>query len=163
MTTNTNAMIKNVTFNWVKLDTPVENYSADKLIYDVQVSVPESRKAELEVFRKVRPMGNGMVGINLHKNAFKRDGSESQKVRVVDANKMPLDPKIVGNGSTGNAIVMQSPYELKNPKTGKVTKSGTSTMLIAIQVIKLIKYEPKNSMDFDDEEGVPATENDDQF
>jgi hypothetical protein len=163
MNENTNAIIKNVTFSWVKLSEPIDNYSGDKKIYDVQVSVPAARAKELEIFKKTRPMGDkGMVGINLTKNAFKKDGSDAMKVRCVDANKSPLDPKIVGNGSIGNAIVMQSPYEIKNPKTGKVTKSGISTMLIAIQITKLIKYEPKSSMDFDDEIGEVATD-DDQF
>jgi len=166
---NTNAIIKNVTFSWVKLSEPVDNYTGDKKIYEVCVAVPPAREKELAAIRKTRPMGkDGMVGINLSKNAFKKDGSEAQKVRCVDANKMPLDPKIVGNGSVGNVLIMQSPYEIKHPKTGKVTKSGTSTMLIAIQVTKLIKYEPKSSMDFDTEEGVPADEgfgedNDDRF
>jgi len=113
----TNAIIKNVTFKWVKIDKPVDNYSGDKMIYDIQVLVPEAREAELSIFRKVRDMGEGMVGINLSKNAFKQDGTDAAKVRCVDNNKLPLDSLIVGNGSIGNVMVMQKPYEIKNLKT----------------------------------------------
>jgi len=165
----TNAIIKNVTFKWIKIDKPVDNYSGDKMIYDIQVLVPEAREAELSIFRKVRPMGDGMVGINLSKNAFKQDGTDAAKVRCVDNNKLPLDSMIVGNGSVGNVMVMQKPYEIKNPKTGKVTKSGISTTLSAIQVVNLVKYEKKaGGMDFDMEDGTApakatAAKADDQF
>lgn len=161
----TKHMLKNITLNWVKLDTPTDNYSGDKKIYEIQACVPIARAAELDIFRKTRPAADkSMVCINLSKNAFKKDGSENLKVRVVDINKNPLDSKTIGNGSVANVIVTTSPYEIKNPKTGKVTKSGVSTMLDAVQVTKLIKYEPKNSMDFDAMDGeVDATDNDDQF
>ena len=43
---------------------------------------------------------------------------------------------------------MQRPYEIKAPN-GKVTKSGISTVLSAVQITDLIKYEPKGGMDFD--------------
>jgi len=144
-------IIKNVTLNWVKIAEPVDNYNGDKKIYEIQASVPEERKGELEQLGKVRPMGD-LFGLNLHKNAFKVDGTEAKKVRCVDGNKLELDPRIVGNGSVGNIMVMTSPYEIKHPKSGKVTKSGTSTMLLAIQVTKLVKYEPKSGIDFDEEE-----------
>ena len=164
----TNAIIKNVTFKWVKIDTPVDNYSGDKMIYDIQVLVPAAREAELSIYRKVRDMGEGMVGINLSKNAFKQDGTEAAKVRCVDNNKLALDPKIVGNGSVGNVMVFQKPYEIKNPKTQKVTKSGISTTLSAIQIVNLVKYERKAvGMDFDMEDGSAGASNepkaDDQF
>jgi hypothetical protein len=149
-TQNTTVIIKNLELNWVKLDKPVDNYSGDKLIYDIQVSVPEARQDELEAIRKVRTK-DGKATINLSKNAFLKDGEPAAKVRVVDANKEPLDPKIIGNGSIGNVMLMQRPYEIKHPKTGKVTKSGITSMLLAVQVTKLVKYTPTatNRVDFD--------------
>jgi len=165
-TTNqsTTTILKNVELNWVKLSEPVDNYTGDKKIYEIQVSVPESREAELSDIRKTR-VKDGKATINLSKNAFLKDGQDAAKVRVVDSNKLPLDPKIIGNGSLGNVMIMQSPYEIKHPKTGKVTKSGISSMLVAVQVTKLIKYEPKPRIDFDSADTSDNTteQNDSQF
>lgn len=159
----TSHLIKNVVLNWVKLDKPTENYSGDKQIYEIQVCVPNNRSAELEKFRKTRPATDkSMVCINLSRNAFQKDGSEARKVRVVDCNKQPMDSRIIGNGSVGNVIVTTSPFEIKNPKTGKVTKSGISVILDAVQVTKLIPYKPKDSLDFD-EEPSQDTDDDNQF
>jgi len=108
---NTTTIIKNVELNWVKLSEPVDNYTGDKKIYEVQASVPEARNAELEAIRKTR-IKDGKSIINLSKNAFLKSGDEAAKVRVVDSNKLPLDPKIIGNGSIGNVMIMQSPYKL---------------------------------------------------
>jgi hypothetical protein len=62
-------------------------------------------------------------------------------------------------------MIMQSPYEIKHPKTGKVTKSGISSMLVAVQVTKLLKYEPKPKVDFDsaDTSDVHTDHEDSQF
>jgi len=149
-TTNiqTTTILKNVELNWVKLSEPVDNYTGDKKIYELQVSVPEARESELSEIRKTR-IKDGKASINLSKNAFLKSGDDAAKVRVVDSNKINLDPKIIGNGSIGNVMIMQSPYEIKHPKTGKVTKSGISSMLVAVQVTKLVKYEPKPKVDFD--------------
>jgi hypothetical protein len=163
-----NEMLKNVTLKWVKLDpkNPTDNFEGTKKIWEVQICVPQARTAEIAKYRKVREATRGdpsVVCINLSKNAFKADGSDAKVVRVVDQNKLALDPNVVGNGSTANVIVMRKPYEIKHPKSGKVTKSGISTMLIAVQVTKLLKYEPKSSMDFDTvgEYDDPTTANQD--
>ena len=49
---------------------------------------------------------------------------------------------------------MLKDYEIKAPN-GKVTKSGTTVTLTAVQVTDLVKYVPKNSnfVDFDEVEG----------
>jgi len=128
------------------------------------LSVPEARESELSAIRKTR-IKDGKATINVSKNAFLKDGTDAAKVRVVDGNKLPLDPKIIGNGSIGNVMLMLSPYEIKHPKTGKVTKSGTSSMLTAIQVTKLVKYEPKPKVDFDavDTSEMHEDQDDSQF
>jgi hypothetical protein len=94
-----------------------------------------------------------MRQLNLRKKSTKADGNPAKPVDVVDAFKMPLDPTVIGNGSEGNVIVMQKNYEIKNPKTGKVTKSGVSTTLTKVQVTKLVKFEGSNKsfVDFDEE------------
>jgi hypothetical protein len=151
-------IVKNVTFSWVKLDTPIDNFTGDKMIYDIQCSVPVARAADLEQFRKVRPVkgDEGMVCINLSKNAVLRSGEDGKKVRVVDAFKKEMDSKIIGNGSIGNVMVLQDDYEILHPKTKAVIKSGTSSMLVAIQVTTLKEFVRKDSIDFDMESGNSA-------
>lgn len=150
-----NAIVKNVTFFWAKLDKPVDNYAGDALQWEVQVRVPKARREELEVYGKVKDQDDGTVSYNFQKKAFKADGSPAARVRVVDAAKEELtDRNSIGNGSKGNIILMLKDYEIKNPKTGKVTKSGTSNMLTAVQITDLKIYERTNSgsfTDFDDE------------
>ena len=140
-----NVILKNINLFWVKLAKPVDNYAGDGQQWEVQARVPAKRKAELEVYGKVKEQDDGTVSINFRKKSEKADGSPAAKVRCVDSDKEPMDPKIIGNGSVGNIILMLKDYEIKHPKTGKVTKSGTSTMLTAVQVTKLKEYERKDS------------------
>ena len=63
---------------------------------------------------------------------------------MVDARKEPLDSKLIGNGSTGNVMLMLKDYQIKGP-SGKVTKEGTSVMLTAVQVTDLIEYVKQDS------------------
>jgi len=160
MNESRNALIKNVTFFWTKLDKPVDNYAGDALQWEVQARVPKARRQELEQFMKVKEQDDGTVSCNFSKKAFKADGSPAAKVRVVDASKTDMeDRNSIGNGSKGNIILMLKDYEIKNPKTGKVTKSGTSCMLTAVQITDLKLYERKSSenfTDFDDESDAPT-------
>ena len=57
---------------------------------------------------------------------------------------------LIGNGSTGNVIVYQYDYNVNG-------RSGTKTILVALQLTNLIKYEPEG-FDFDVLEPV-ATDN----
>jgi len=145
-----NVILKNVTLFWAKLDKPVDNYAGDAQQWEIQVRVPKKRKAELEEFGKVKEQDDGTVSFNFRKKSTKADGSPAVKVRVVDGAKEALDPKTIGNGSVGNIMLMLKDYEIKHPKTGKVTKSGTSSMLSAVQVTELKEYERKESGDFVD-------------
>jgi len=150
----TNVIIKDVELHWVKLDKPVSPFGVEQ--FEISVQVPKKRSTELAVYGTVKPVKDrdgkdtGRVGINLKKKAFKKDGTEAAKVRVVDTKKEAIDSKIIGNGSKGNVMVYLQDYQIKAPN-GKVTKEGTSAMLIAVQVTDLIRYEPKsdNFTDFD--------------
>jgi len=159
----TNTIIKDVELHWLKLDKPVDPFGT--LQYEIQIQAPKKREKELAAFGKVKVLENGKIYINLKKKALKADGSDAAKVRVVDSAKNPLDSKTVGNGSIGNVMVMQKPYEIKAPN-GKVTKSGISSMLTAVQVTTLIKYVPKNDnfVDFEaTESDVGVTTDDSPF
>ena len=157
-----------VEFHWVKIAKPVDSFSGEYQQWEVQVQVPKKRAKELEVYGKTKVQENGNVSINFKKKTTKADGSPAQKVRCVDAAKKDLDPTTIGNGSKGNVLLMLKDYEIKN-KVGKVTKSGTSATLIAVQITDLKVYEKKNSdnfMDFDDEgetKGKPANVDDEEI
>ena len=165
------SIIKNVQFNWVHLDKAVSPFGTEQ--WDIRIDVPKKREAELAVYRNPKAVmkdgkPTGMVSINLKKKAILRDGGPAKKVRCVGQDKnVAIDPNIVGNGSTGNVMVIQKPYKMVGPN-GKVTKEGISTMLIAIQVMSLVEYKPTGGVDFDsfdgDNEKMDAAEAaDDQF
>ena len=163
-----NEIIKNVELHWCKLDKPVSPFGTDQ--YEISVQVPKKRAAELEAYGKVKPVKDkegkdtGKVSLNLKKKAFKKDGTEAAKVRVVDTHKNAVDPKTIGNGSVGNVMLYLQDYQIKAPN-GRVTKEGTSVMLVAVQVSELVKYEPKsaNYTDFDYEEGEGTAAGDDDI
>jgi hypothetical protein len=161
-----NTIIRDVKLFWAKLDKPVDPFGT--LQWELTIQVPKKRESEIASFGKVKDgFDKGTVAVALKKKALKADGTEAAKVGVVDANKQPFDSKLIGNGSTGNIIVFQRPYEIKAPN-GKVTKSGTSTMLTKVQVTDLVKYERKsdNFVDFDDEggdSGAKANTSNDDF
>jgi hypothetical protein len=166
-TTNeaTNAIISNVTLMWVHLDKPVSPFGTEQ--YDLMIQVPKKREKEIAVYGKTKDVlkdgkPTGMVSLNLKKKAFKADGTPAAKVKVVDAQKNEIaNPSIVGNGSEGNIKVMLRPYQIKGPN-GKVTKSGTQVMLSAVQVTKLVKYEPSGgAYDFDAVDGDTVDTNQD--
>ena len=154
---SSNIIIKDVTLFWAKLDKPVSPFGVDQ--YELQIQGDKKREKEFSQFGKVKPVEGGKISVNLKKKAFKKDGTDAVKVRVVDAGKKELDPKLIGNGSTGNVMVYCSPYEIKLPN-GKISKSGISTMLVAVQVTDLIRYERKseNFVDFDVEGNSVDTE-----
>jgi hypothetical protein len=148
-----NVILKNVSLHWAKLnpEKPVSPFGTEQ--WELTVQVDKKRSKELEQFGKIKDgFDKGTVAIGLRKKAQKKDGSPAAPVRVVDAAKQPLDPKVIGNGSVGNVMLMLKDYEIKAPN-GKVTKSGTTVTLTAVQVTDLVKYVPKNSnfVDFDEE------------
>lgn len=172
--TTTNVIIKDVEIYWAKLAAPVVNQFSDELQYEIQIRVPASRRTELEVMslNPKNPTKEGVVdetvvSVNLKKKAKRFDGTDAEPVRVVDGKKEAIDASIIGNGSRGNVLLMQRPYEIKNPKTGKVTKTGITTQVVAVQVTDLVEFRAKASRkltDMFDEETVavskPASDDD---
>ena len=64
-------------------------------------------------------------------------------VVVVSGTLSPIDPNTVGNGSIGNVRLHVYDYEVRNK--GKVTKSGTTSMLMGIQVTSHRIYKRDNN------------------
>jgi hypothetical protein len=137
-----NVMISNVELHWAKLDKAVPNFQGDADQWEVQVRVPKKRREELEEFGKVKEEDGGKtISKNFYKKTTKADGEPSQRVKVVDIYGDAVDPKTIGNGTKANIRLLARPFQIKNPKTGKVTKEGTTTILMAIQITELVKYE----------------------
>jgi len=142
------SIIRDVTLNYAFLQTPHAPFGGDP-VFDVQVVVPKKRKKELEAFGKTREVEGG-VAINIKRYAKDPKG-KAITIDVVTADKEDFrkaygDVSCIGNGSKGAVKVFQ--YE----REGKMI-----TRLSAVQVTKLVKYEPKESVDFD---SVEAPEED---
>ena len=80
--------------------------------------------------------GNTFYKVNLKKKSKKRDGTPVDPVKVVDGQLNDIDPNTMGNGSIGNVRIYQYDYDVGG-------NTGIASMLMAVQVTKLIKYEPK--------------------
>ena len=147
----TNETIKDVVLFWAKLDKPVEPFGTPQ--WEIQIRFPKKRIKEMEQYGKVKETDTaGTYQLNLKKKAVLKSGEDAKRVMVVDKKGAPVDPRTLGNGSTGNVRVMLKDYQIKGPK-GNVTKEGTQVMLIAVQVTDLKKYEPKvGGFDYDDED-----------
>jgi len=141
-------VVRDLKFYYAKLDKPIEHKFNQTMIYDVQLRFPKERIEEMSAYGKVRQVEDGNYAINLTRNAVNAAGKK-QTVRVVDTNKEPIKD-LIGNGSEGNAIVYSYPWT-------RGGNSGVKTIILAIQITNLIKYEPSD-IDFDIIEAPKATE-----
>lgn len=73
---------------------------------------------------------------NLRKRSLTSDmpPKQAKPVEVVDGNKQPLNPRIIGNGSIANVRIFLREYEVKGEKR-------TAPVLMGVQVTTLVKYE----------------------
>lgn len=159
-----NAIVKDLEFFWAKLAKPVENQFNGDMQWELQVRFPKARVAEMEQYGSVKEVKDqkGVYQLNLRKKSVKADGSDAAAIEVVGLTKgSTVDPVKIGNGSKGNVKLLLRDFEIKNPKTGKVTKTGTSVMLAKVQVTELKEYVPQARGDDFDFEGAdsPAVQN----
>lgn len=83
----------------------------------------------------------------LRRKSLKKDGTPNTPVELVDGDRNPLEPNLVGNGSIANIRIFQYDYPDKtNP--GLMKKAS---ILSAVQITTLIKstYTPKPREEFD--------------
>jgi hypothetical protein len=131
-------IIRNVAVNYAKV------YKAEKnpfgqTQFDIQLEFGKERIDELKGFGKIRELPNGNFALNISRAERNKDGKENA-IRVVDMAKAPFD-KPIGNGSIANLIV----YSYASPRA----YNGTKTVLIAVQVMNHVPYEPASNVDFD--------------
>jgi hypothetical protein len=131
-------IIRNVSVNYAKVYKAEENPFGAKQ-FDIQLEFAKDRIDELKGYGKIRELPNGNFAMNIARSATNKDGKENF-IRVVDMAKEPFTAPI-GNGSTANLIV----YTYASPRA----YNGTKTVLMAVQIVNHIPYEPTTSVDFD--------------
>ena len=158
-----NVLLSNVTLNWARLDTPVDNPFGGAPSWEVQAaSADKSVFAEMEALGAKVKEADGLFTVSLRRKSERADGSTMDPVRVVDGQKNPMDStarRKIGNGSKGNIIVWCAPYEYMKRK-------GVTFSLTAVQVTELEEYTGgTGGVDFDivGDSSSPSSESADLF
>ena len=103
---------------------------------------------------------DGKFTVSVRRKSETNDGRPMDPVRVVDANKAPLDSQTrrkIGNGSVGNVILWAAPYEY-------MKRTGITFSLTAVQITDLVEYSGGNGdIDFDVIGSSDGTPNADMF
>ena len=136
-----NILISDVTLNWPKLDAPVAPFGTPQ--WEIQVEVSDDQAKSLAADGLPVKERDGKNVISLKRKATRRDGSQNDPVRVVDSMKAPMmDRSKIGNGSKGNVIVYQMPYEFAG-------QTGITNILVAVQVTEMVEFSGTGGIDFD--------------
>ena len=151
-----NVIVSNVTINYARLDTPAENPFGGAPNWEAQLeSSDRAAFAEVEAMGMKVKEKDGKFTVSVRRKSETNDGRPMDPVRVVDANKAPLDSQTrrkIGNGSVGNVILWAAPYEY-------MKRTGITFSLTAVQVTDLVEYSGGNGdIDFDvigSEDGTP--------
>ena len=150
-----NFLISNVELNWARLDAPVTPFGTPQ--WELQIATTDATQAQVlrENHMNVKEK-DGKFTVSLKRKAVRANGDPMDPVRVVDANKLPMENRrSIGNGSRGNVIVWQAPYEAMGRK-------GISSSLTAVQVTELVEY-TAGGLDFDVVEGAEPQKAEDLF
>ena len=131
-----NLRIDDVTLNYAKLDTPVENPFSKEQQFEVQmVLTDEQAKMIADAGLKVKEK-DGVKSMNAVRKA--KNGA----VKVVGADTQPFEAvRSIGNGTKGNVILWV--YQWNN-----MGRSGVGASLTAVQITDFKEYSPQGSVDF---------------
>lgn len=137
------AILKNVEMYFAKLDPAKPNARFDQNNPTWETQIRTKDKAQAKSWKdmniRVVPDENDdgvFYRANLKKKSKKRDGTDQNPVTVVNGSLEPIDVNTIGNGSVANVRVYQYDYNVGG-------KEGVATMLMAVQVTKLLEYTPK--------------------
>jgi hypothetical protein len=139
-------LLKNVEIWYLKADpnNPNRRFNPQNPTWEIQLRTTdkEVKKQWEETGLIVKPMvpdeGPPYFRVNLRKKSVKEDGEAASPVEVLDLQLNPVDPNIVGNGSIANVRIFQ--YEYQRPQGGS---KGIASVLMGVQLVKLLKYTPK--------------------
>ena len=149
-----NYKIEGVELNWARLDKPVSPFGT--MQYELQIATTDAAKAdELRANYFNVKEKDGKFTVSLKRKAVKANGDDNGKVRVVDANLVAMDNvSNIGNGSVGNVIVFQYPYDAAGRK-------GVASSLTAVQITSLEVYSGDAAASFSVVGDGPAEPTDD--
>ena len=146
-------IVRDAELHWAKLVRPVEPFGT--LQWELQMRTRDKGVAEgwkKDFYLTVKPEEDDdgtYYKTNVKRKAIKKDGDQNSAPEVLDGNKKPIDGNVVGNGSVGNVMLFQYPYEMAGRK-------GVSSILSKVQVTELKEYKPTTETDFDIIEGGEA-------
>mgnify|MGYP003647786119 FL=1 len=129
-----NFRMNNVELNWPKLVKSVSPFGTEQ--WEIQIATTDKKVAdewENNYFKVKFDKEGKKYTVNLKRKVYRADGSENKPVRVVDASVKQIDATNLGNGSMGNVLVYQYPYETAG-------RTGVAASLTAVQVIKFEEY-----------------------
>ena len=138
-----NYLIQDIFLNWCRLDKPVNPFGTEQ--YEAQLMTNDKAKAdELKANHlNVKEKEAGVYTVSLKRKAKRADGSDNGKVQVVGTKASDvIDVRTIGNGSKGNVIIWQYPYEAMG-------RSGIASSLTKIQITDLVEYTGANDVDFE--------------
>ena len=153
-----NLRIDGVELNWARLARPVNPFGTEQ--FELQIATADKAVADQwkEDHLNVKER-DGKFTVALKRKATRANGETNGPVRVVDASLTAMDEATVGtigNGSVGNVIVRQYPYEAMGRK-------GIATQLEAVQVTALEVYAGNGGVDFDAIEAPVSAPADEQM
>jgi len=149
-----NYRIDDVELNWAKLNKPVNPFGTEQ--WEVQIATKDEKVAKgwKDNYLNVKEGtgdNKGTWSVQLKRKVKKADGSENGKVRVVGRDAKPIEANNLGNGSKGNVILYQYPYDAMGRK-------GIATSLTAVQVSNFIEYIPTSDFSPMDEDDSNSSE-----
>lgn len=148
-------ILRDCELHFVKLDPkrPNNKFNKQNPTWEAQIRThSKEQKKEWEALNLpvkaiVPDEGEPYFRVNLRKKSIKVDGERSSPVNVVDGKLNPIDPNTIGHGSIGNVRIFQYTYEKPDGTEGIVS------VLMGVQVTKLLVYTPKpRGDDFGEEE-----------
>ena len=145
-------IIRDVELYWANLNPESPKAPFGTMQWDVQIrtrdkSAAEAMQKEYYLTMKKDSDDEGDYWkANIKRKATKNDGSKNTPPDVVNGNKQAIDGNTIGNGSKGNVMLFQYPYEVAGRK-------GVASMLSKVQVVDLKVYQPDSGTDFEVVEG----------
>jgi len=150
-------IIRDVELYWANLNPESPKAPFGTMQWDVQIRTRDKAAAkEMQekyyiTMKKEEDDQGDYWKANLKRKAIKNDGGKNTPPDVVDGNKQAINGNTIGNGSKGNVMLFQYPYDVAGRK-------GVASMLSKVQVVDLKLYQPDSGTDFEVVEGSAPTE-----
>jgi hypothetical protein len=142
-------LLENVEIYWPKLDPkkPNSQFKPENPTWELQIQTKDKAvkkqwdELKFNVKAVVPDEGDPYYRINMKKNSIAMDGKPNPPIQVVDMELRAVDPTRIGNGSRANIRYIQREY------TDKTGKPAMQSILMGVQIIELIEYEPQERDD----------------